>query len=167
MGYFRDLPKNFYYSVIFNDKIVCLARLRHSLIKETISLSEYISFSHAYFAGFSHAGHSTIETVTDAALADLGVERTVAFQAGSVSVILSVVAETDLIATVPLGSALRPARQFRLKIMPLPFTVPDVEIALIWHERTHRDVAHNWVRKAIRQIAKKLATGQPTSVNET
>jgi len=154
IGYFRDLPKHLYSSMIFTERIVCLARHRHPSIKNGISLTDYVGLPHACFAGFSHAGLSTIEKVTDAALADLGVKRVTTFQAGSISVILSVVAETDLIATMPLGVAERPAKRFRLKIVPLPFTVPDVEIALIWHDRTHRDKAHSWIRKVIREIAR-------------
>jgi len=155
IGYFQNLPKDLYSSVIFKDRIVCLTRSRHPSIKDEINLNEYVELHHACFAGFSHAGPSTIEKVTDAALADLGFERIVTFQAGSISVILSVVAETDLIATVPLGSVKRAATQFQLRTIALPFAIPDVEVALIWHERTHRDAAHNWVRQAIREAAKR------------
>lgn len=164
IGYFRNLPKDLYSSVIFKDKIMCFTRSRHPSIKEGFSLKEYVETHHACFAGFSRAGLSTIEKVTDAALADLGFERIVAFQAGSISVILSVVAETNLIATVPLGSAKRAAAQFQLRTLALPFAVPDLEVALIWHERTHRDAAHNWVRQAIRDTAKnrKLSQASPS-----
>ena len=160
IGYFRDLPKDLYSSMIFKDQIVCLTRSGHPSIKDKVSLNEYAELQHACFAGFSHAGLSTIEKVTDAALADLGFERTITFKAGSVSVILSVVAETDMIATVPLGSTRRAATQFQLRTMSLPFAVPDVEVALIWHERTHRDTAHNWVRQAIREVAKHRRLSQ-------
>lgn len=160
IGYFRDLPQDFYSSVILTDKIVCLARSRHPSLGRGIDLAEYARLAHACFAGFSHAGLSTIEKVTDAALADFGLKRRVVFQAGSVSVLLSVVAETDLIATVPLGSVQHATKGYRLKVAPLPFAVPSAEIALIWHERTHRDAAHGWFRNAIRGVAKRWKLSQ-------
>lgn len=155
IGYFKGLSKDLYLSRLSTEPIVCVSREAHPVAGKTFGLAEYVQLRHARFAGFSHGEMSTIERTTDAALAEMGQQRSVMFQIGNILVMLPVVAKTDLIATIPLGAAQRGAEQYRLRIMPLPFEVPELETSLIWHERTHRDKAHQWFRGAVRDIAKR------------
>lgn len=156
IGYFQGLANDLYSSTLFTERMICAVRSGHPFVRGSIELEDYCRLGHACFAGFSHADLSTIEKVTDSALASLGRKRTVILQAGSILVILPIVAETDLLATVPLGSARRASKHFGLQVMALPFAMPDLVMSLIWHERTHRDQAHQWVRNAIRDVSKHL-----------
>jgi DNA-binding transcriptional LysR family regulator len=36
-----------------------------------------------------------------------------------------------------------------LKIVEAPVEVPGYEMAMLWHERSHRDPAHQWLRDCI------------------
>lgn len=63
-------------------------------------------------------------------------------------VLAQVLRGSDLIAVVP-------ARLVRsvpgLAVKPLPLTIPGFSKAMVWHERTHRDPAHRWLRDLLRQ----------------
>ncbi len=56
------------------------------------------------------------------------------------------VAESDLIATIPRDVALRFSMLFRLAVLALPFRLPQVVSRMYWHERFHRDAANQWLR---------------------
>ncbi len=40
-----------------------------------------------------------------------------------------------------------------LQVVEAPLEVPGYEMAMLWHERSHRDPAHQWLRE---QIAKAV-----------
>ncbi len=55
----------------------------------------------------------------------------------------SVLASTDLVAMLPsrlVGGS--PA----LRVVEPPVAVPGFEMSMLWHERSHRDPAHQWLR---------------------
>jgi len=49
------------------------------------------------------------------------------------------------------------AKHFKLKIHPLPFSLPPIALYQLWHSRFDDDVAHRWLRGVIRGIVKKLS----------
>jgi DNA-binding transcriptional LysR family regulator len=60
--------------------------------------------------------------------------------------LLSVLANTDLVAMLPLR-LVRSASG--LRVVQPPVEVPGYEMAMFWHERSHRDPAHQWLRERI------------------
>ena len=163
IGYFHDLPDGSYSSVILTDTIACVARCGHPAIRSGISLNAYAEARHAYLAGTHHGDVTTVEQATDTALAELGLARIISFSVANVLVIMPVVAQTDLIATLPVGAAQQVCTQFQLQAVPLPFVVPDLKISLIWHEREHRDAAHFWFREAVRDVSRQHQAGAKSS----
>ncbi|MCS7933563.1 LysR family transcriptional regulator, partial [Pseudomonas aeruginosa] len=37
----------------------------------------------------------------------------------------------------------------RLRVVEAPLEVPGYDLAMLWHERSHRDPAHRWLRELI------------------
>jgi DNA-binding transcriptional LysR family regulator len=61
-------------------------------------------------------------------------------------VAISVIEETDLVAMLPSRLiADRPT----LKRVNAPVDVPGYTMAMVWHERSHRDPSHRWLREQI------------------
>jgi DNA-binding transcriptional LysR family regulator len=58
----------------------------------------------------------------------------------------SVLANTDLVGMLP-ARLLRSAGS--LCMVEPPVEVPGYEMAMLWHERSHRDPAHQWLRDFI------------------
>jgi hypothetical protein len=56
------------------------------------------------------------------------------------------VADSDLVLTVPHRVALRLSSMLPLVTMELPGEFPPYEVSLIWHERCHRTGEHSWIR---------------------
>jgi DNA-binding transcriptional LysR family regulator len=62
------------------------------------------------------------------------------------------VADSDMILTLPSRLARRLADKLPLTIMELPLEVAPLAPAMIWHERVHGDPAHIWVRQQLVDI---------------
>ena len=41
---------------------------------------------------------------------------------------------------------------FPLRLLPPPLPVPSFRIMMTWHERSHRDPAHEWLRELARRL---------------
>ena len=84
--------------------------------------------------------------VTDEALAQAGLARRVALSVPHFLFLMSVLASTDLVAMLP-SRLVRGTRA--LQVVESPVEVPGYEMAMLWHERSHRDPAHQWLREHI------------------
>jgi DNA-binding transcriptional LysR family regulator len=68
----------------------------------------------------------------------------------------NVIASHDFIATMPERQARMLAQKFPLEILRLPLSVPDMRIAMYWHEHSHKEPTHRWFRERVAEIAKAL-----------
>ena len=66
------------------------------------------------------------------------------------------VAQSDLVATVPRRLAERFATLLRLRILPPPVRLAGFPVVMVWHGRTADDPAHQWFRRLLAQIAARL-----------
>jgi DNA-binding transcriptional LysR family regulator len=57
------------------------------------------------------------------------------------------------VLTVPHRVATRIAAMMPLAVVEPPLELPPYEVALIWHERRHRDPDHSWLRGEIAAAA--------------
>jgi DNA-binding transcriptional LysR family regulator len=84
--------------------------------------------------------------VTDEVLAKAGLTRKVALSVPHFLFMLSVLASTDLVGMLPE----RLARDCgSLRMVEPPVDVPGYQMAMLWHERSHRDPAHQWLREHV------------------
>ena len=83
---------------------------------------------------------------TDEALAQQGLTRKVVLSVPHFLFMMSAVAGTDMVAMLPERLA-RTAPG--LHVVEAPLEVPGYEMAMLWHERRHRDPAHKWLREQI------------------
>jgi DNA-binding transcriptional LysR family regulator len=80
----------------------------------------------------------------DAELATLGRRRNVVASVQSHLLAIELVAQTDLIATVP--QALLASRRHQLAVFPPPLDVGAFVVTAAWHPRLANDPAHQWLR---------------------
>jgi DNA-binding transcriptional LysR family regulator len=59
---------------------------------------------------------------------------------------MQVLASTDLVAMMPSRLVRNTGT---LRVVEPPVDVPGYEMAMLWHERSHRDAAHKWLREFI------------------
>jgi DNA-binding transcriptional LysR family regulator len=84
--------------------------------------------------------------ITDKALSEVGLTRRVVLSVPHFLFVRSVVESTDLVAMLP-------SRLVRdtgaLEVVEPPVDLPGYEMSMLWHERSHRDPAHQWLREYI------------------
>ena len=142
-----EVPPHLHRHTLFAERYVLVGREGHPRLKRRPTPAQFCAMEHVIVSpdggGFSGA--------TDAALGTLGLSRRVVLSVPSFLFLQSVVAQTDLVAMLPQ----RLARQCTgLRVTPAPVEVPGFEMTMFWHERIHRDPAHQWLRE---QIAGALA----------
>lgn len=127
---------------------VCIARRRHPRIRKRLTLEQYSTAGHV---GILYCGEGP--GLIDNLLAARGLRRRLALQTPHFLTAPFLVAGSDLIATVPK----RPAQAFRarlpLAVFRLPLLLPTFALRMLWHERTHTDPAHQWLRSAVVEAA--------------
>jgi DNA-binding transcriptional LysR family regulator len=89
-----------------------------------------------------HAAHLETQRVLTRAIAPSNILLQVpSFIAGAI-----VASQTDGVATLPANLATLVARPLGMSVFRTPVSLPRIEIAQYWHERSHRDPAHRWLR---------------------
>lgn len=84
--------------------------------------------------------------VTDKMLAEAGLSRRVVLSVPHFLFAISALLASDLVAMLPERLARgNPA----LQVQEAPLAVPGFEMVMLWHERSHRDPAHQWLRAHI------------------
>ncbi|PXX41192.1 hypothetical protein NA66_1001802 [Burkholderia pyrrocinia] len=57
---------------------------------------------------------------------------------------------------LPQRLARHVALSMPVTLVKLPVEVPPFALSMIWHERTHDDPAHGWLRQQIAEIAREM-----------
>jgi DNA-binding transcriptional LysR family regulator len=127
---------------LFDEHYVLVGRIGHPQLNRRPTIKQFCSMEHAIISpsggGFQGA--------TDAVLDAVGLSRRVVCSVPHFLVAISVIEETDLVAMLPSRLiADRPT----LKRVNAPVDVPGYTMAMVWHERSHRDPSHRWLREQI------------------
>ncbi|MDQ4350985.1 LysR substrate-binding domain-containing protein, partial [Pseudomonas aeruginosa] len=127
---------------LFSERYVLAGRAGHPGLRRRPTLKQFCRLEQAIVSpdGGGFLGP------TDQALAELGAERRVALSVPHFLFLRAVLESTDLVALLP--SRLVRERD-RLRVVEAPLEVPGYDLAMLWHERSHRDPAHRWLRELI------------------
>jgi DNA-binding transcriptional LysR family regulator len=136
-------PERLHSRILFKEHYVLVARKRHPALKrkltiDTLSQLEYVIVS-PEGGGF--------RGITDTVLESRGRKRRVVLSVPHFLFVPEVVARTDLVAMLP--ARLMENRAERIEIVTPPLPIPSYEMAMVWHERSHRDPAHTWLREQV------------------
>ena len=147
VGYIPWLDAGFYQQTLFTQGYACLARIGHPRINRTLTLKQYRSEAHLVVTP-SGTGHGTV----DRALGEQQVERRILLRLPSYLGLATILATTDLIATVPrqIGEALAQTGTIRLLECPVP--IAPYQVKQHWHERYHRDPGNRWLRSVFSDL---------------
>jgi DNA-binding transcriptional LysR family regulator len=146
MAFFAKTSETLHRRKLGTDAYVCIAK-RGRVKKGELTLQRYLSASHLAIAPAGPAMGSRL----DATLKAMGLERDVVYYAAHFSTTAAVVERTDLIATLHRRAAVKLIREFDVEAHPLPpeIGLDALVLSELWHERTHKDKAHRWLRKLV------------------
>lgn len=139
--------------LLFRDRLVCVVREGHPDIRDKVTLEQYLGMGHV--RARTHAFGASMQAV-DRAVAALGRSLRAPLRVQSEFALAHVVAQSALIASLPERSARTLTLRFPLRIFPLPLPIPNLGIALYWHERTHKHALHRWFRDLLTETAQAL-----------
>ncbi|MDP1768817.1 MAG: LysR family transcriptional regulator [Nitrospirota bacterium] len=130
---------------LFRDRYIGVVRKGHPLSKGKITPSRYASGRHICVSREGLAWEPI-----DEALKALGLERDIVTIVGGFSTSLGLARASDLIASV----AERHTGNLRagMHSFPLPVSMPEFTVSLLWHPRLDADHAHRWLRGHVRNI---------------
>ncbi|PRD16872.1 LysR family transcriptional regulator [Pantoea coffeiphila] len=133
-------PADLHARYLFDEQYVCLLRPDHPALQHgDLTLDQFCALDHALV---SHSGRE-FRGVTDQALASLGRQRRVTLAVNSFLVLPQILRNSDLIAVVP--RRLAESADGLMQVAP-PVPVKGFSKTLVWHERSHRDPGHRWLR---------------------
>lgn len=127
-----------------SDRLVCVMRSDHPLRNKPLDLAGYCSFDHIDIPNYLGLDHDI-----DHRLAQLGHRRRVAVEIPHFVSAINTASQADFLLTVPELFASTIVRTFDLSlhIQPLPLELPAIHYGILWHERSHHDPAHRWLRE--------------------
>lgn len=158
LGYFYGFDgDNLFSQKLFDQTFVCLARVDHPDIGDRLSVEQFIRAEHAII---EQDGRS--QEVFERRLETLGLERHVVLRSPHFMSVPLLISQSDMITTVPLAVGRIYTKLTRLKMLPLPFQSPAVELKQFWHRRSHTDPGTVWLRR----IVSKLFTGHDPTIGD-
>jgi DNA-binding transcriptional LysR family regulator len=140
LGIIPGLETGFYQQTFYEQSFVCLVGQGHPTIKRQMTWDAYLEAGHVeVLSGKSYS-------LLDSALKQQNIYRKVRLQLPGFLGLATLVATTDLVATVPsqIGEIL--AKNASLQILKCPIDVPSFTVKQYWHARAHKDVANQWLR---------------------
>jgi DNA-binding transcriptional LysR family regulator len=146
IGYFPDVRKNnFYQQRLFTHHFVCLARSGHPSVRDQLTLDQFLSLGHAVVRADGRS-----QELVEQYLERAGITRQIVVQTPHFMSLPTIIARSDLIATVPhaLGLYLEQSTvQVRMLAPPLPF--PEFDLKQHWHRKFHREPKNVWFRGVV------------------
>lgn len=136
-------------AALYDDHFACLVRRHHPRVKGRLTLKLFLELGHVLASPRGRRGG-----LVDRALRKKGLSRHVQIIVSQFSAAPFVVAETDLITTVPGGVARPFAMMLDLQVFPPPIPLAGGPWFLLSHERTAHDPAVAWLRDRILEIAR-------------
>lgn len=149
VGFFRRLPPGHQAEELFEDRLVCVVRKDHPLVKDkkTMPLATYTKLQHVLV---SHQPDG--RGVVDDALAALRLSRTIALRVSHFLLVPSIISSTDYVAALSELVARSFAAVWPLQMYKLPVDVNTANVHMLWHERTNGSAAHAWLRKVVQEV---------------
>ncbi len=138
---------------LFKDEIVCICRDKHpDFVGNQISFEQFISSRHMVI---SRRGAGT--GLIDDWLEKHGQTRKVSLVVPNFLSTPWIVANTDLLLSLPARIAEKFVHIAPLKILPIPIELPIYDVIMIWHPLQEKEPDHQWIRQEIFGACRKLA----------
>ncbi|SIT39080.1 conserved hypothetical protein [Paraburkholderia piptadeniae] len=128
----------------FTDDYVVAVRKLHPRISDTLSIEQYLHEKHVAVLPWTSSG-----SVIDEALKKSGHRRRVAIQLPSLMAAPFIVANTELLLTLPRRVAEQLRSTSHLEIFPTPFDTPPYTLKVYFHVRYAGTPAHAWMREQL------------------
>jgi DNA-binding transcriptional LysR family regulator len=142
--------ENYGHERLYSSHYVCVMRRDHPLAKARLSLDAFCEARHL-LVSFSGRPYGFV----DEALAELGRKRRVVLTVNQFFTAGQVVMRSDLLTVLPRHFLASSGIGLRLAQRPLPMSMPEVHVDMVWHRRQDARSEHVWLRSQIMQAARR------------
>jgi len=152
VGVLGEMGPEIRIQTLFRDRFVGVVRPGHPLaMLPEVGISDYLAHGHVVA---SRRGHTA--GPMDMALAERGLERTIAAVVPGFPAALAVVQASELVGLIPASFLIhQPAAAYSM--FELPVKVPGITLSQMWHPRAEADPAHRWLRQFVLEVCRKHA----------
>jgi DNA-binding transcriptional LysR family regulator len=150
IGYLPGVAAQTESASIFTERYVCMFRPGHPIIGKTLSLEKFQQCGHVMVS----SPFSRLNVFVDILAEQF--RHNMALQVVHFTSVPAIVAQTDLVVTLPSRVARIFASTHRLRTLPVPLKIPSYEVRLHWHARTAGDLGHQWMRELMVRVLSKL-----------
>jgi DNA-binding transcriptional LysR family regulator len=155
VGFVKNLVGGFHSALLRREQYVCVVRRDDPRFASGMTLASFRAAPHVV-AESRGRGHTELRQKLEGG----GVKRNTVVLIPEGANLAMLVADSDLIATVPMGLATYFASRLPLKILPAPIPLPTAALSVYWHERYHRDPANQWFRNAFIRLFREPSAAQ-------
>lgn len=159
---FNEVPQSFHQVLIWKDTFSCLLSAK-SPYADRFNLKNYLAAQHIWVSktgmgvGFGvnpdkSGGLGSI----DQALERLGQKRQISVFTRHYQMPALLIANKDLIATLPTRVAKLQAENSNIVIKEPPFFIPEFELTMAWSPLLQHHPAHRWLRQLITHVARQM-----------
>jgi DNA-binding transcriptional LysR family regulator len=131
---------------IATDRLVVMVREHHPILSHACTLDTYLDQEHIQVSARRNG-----LGIEDMALRRLDRQRRVRLRCQHYFAACRVIAESDLVLTMPSGYAQILGKQFAHKLLPFPVDVPAIDLFMYWHSSADGDQGNRWLREHIIQ----------------
>jgi len=149
VGVVADYP-GLYRQTLYAEGFACLVRRGHPGVGKRLTLKRYCDLGHIVVSV-----RPDLPGPVNEALAAKGLERRVVMHLPHFAAAPLIVAQTDLIVTLPRRLALQYADSASLQLAPPPLELEQFTLFQAWHERSAHDAGHRWLRNTIQEESRK------------
>jgi DNA-binding transcriptional LysR family regulator len=134
--------------ILFERGFRCLLSSEHPRISgDSLTIEEFLAEPHLVVFSLGR-----VNEAFERFLGEKKLSRRIMLSVPHMLCVPSVIAHTDLIATVPQSAAQNFRNLPGLKILEPPLSPPNVRVGLYWSDRFSRDPANAWLRAALASL---------------
>lgn len=130
--------------------VVPLVRRDHPTVGESLALDEYVALEHVILE--PRAGQTNL---AEHALAVVGLSRRVRVQVPHHLSMPFIVAQSNLVCTLPLPLARLFERHFPVRVVRCQLPIRPIPLFLMWHARQDAEPAHQWLRRSFVELCRR------------
>jgi DNA-binding transcriptional LysR family regulator len=147
IGYMPELESGFYQQKLFDDGFACVVGQQHRQVKQRMTEKMFSNARHVKLAA-----PGTGNEIVEQELKRRGVQRKVTLTLPTLPGVGNLLANTELIATVPQRVAHTLVKIADVKALAPPYAFPEFSIKQHWHERYQHDPANRWLRSTVAEL---------------
>ena len=145
----QNAPAGLHVRPLYAERIVSVVRRKHPGVGERLTLDQFCELEHIRVS----VPGSGFSTQIDQALAALGRKRRNRLAVPHFLLVPEIVARSDMISALPERLARGYAN--KLRIFDPPLELEGFTVGEMWHERSQRDPAQQWLREVLTRLAQE------------